>query len=244
MYNLKFKVNILLFICNVGLNCFTWVLLGFSCWPLLSIKPNLHVRCYIVYSNKHTRAQAHSCPWEMSSMVNFTTQSNVQSHPPQAARHRRADRNRHGLSNWLSWSFQHIIQKPQPRINCDFIVVTGDASIWPLIYTHSWSFIFHFSHLWTHQSNYLSFLSYVYVAKNSYSCVLTCRYTIGEALLPCIKCLVEGTICKMRLGFPHSRLSSHSDNHKKHLGWLHHQRPVCQPLPGLHHQVHSARGRS
>lgn len=59
-----------------------------------------------------TSTGALSPPGGVSGTVNFTTQSNVQSRPPTAARHCRADRSRHSVSNPLSWSFQHITRKP------------------------------------------------------------------------------------------------------------------------------------
>lgn len=79
-------------------------------------------------------------------MVNFTTQSNVQSHPPRAARHCRADRNRHSMSNRLSWSSQHITHSLNQGSNMFYCTVqekkTGDTSTKILFSLHTLSFIY------------------------------------------------------------------------------------------------------
>lgn len=71
-------------------------------------------RCIVQPAQTNTGAFSPS--GGVSGTVNFTTQSNVQSCPPTAARHCKADRNRHSVSNPLSWSFQQITQKASPVI--------------------------------------------------------------------------------------------------------------------------------
>lgn len=155
-------ISFIVYTCSLHIAChnqykvcpchFNLILLRYIYWPLLSIQHDFYIHCGIIYSQPHTRTEPCAgayLPREMSGMVNFTTQSNVHSHLPKAARHYRADQNRHGMSNWLSRSFQHITQRLN-RVSTTIYCTTqernrtGDTSPQLLIYSLARLFIFIF----------------------------------------------------------------------------------------------------